>query len=163
MIDEHRIKHLEFIQGVVNRLSTNSFLLKGWTVVIVTALLSFSVSENSTALGLFAFVPLVMFWGLDGYFLWEERKYRKHYDSVRTGSTVPVDFSMNASSYSKETGGWLGATLSKTLVIFHGVILITIAAATIYQAGATEWLSGSSSASTMETTIGERAKSEISE
>ena len=26
-------KHLELIQGVINRLSTKSFLLKGWSVV----------------------------------------------------------------------------------------------------------------------------------
>ena len=31
-------KHLELIQGVINRLSTNSFLLKGWSVVLVSAL-----------------------------------------------------------------------------------------------------------------------------
>ena len=30
-------KHLKFIQGVINRLATNPFRLKGWTVVLVGA------------------------------------------------------------------------------------------------------------------------------
>ena len=34
---EAKLKHLEFIQGIVNRLATDSFRLKGWTVVLVSA------------------------------------------------------------------------------------------------------------------------------
>ena len=33
-----KLSHLEMIQGIVNRLSQNSFLLKGWTVVLVSGL-----------------------------------------------------------------------------------------------------------------------------
>ena len=35
---ENKQKHLELIQGVINRLSSNSFLLKGWSVVLISAL-----------------------------------------------------------------------------------------------------------------------------
>ena len=31
-------KHLELIQGVINRLAANSFQLKGWSVVLVSAI-----------------------------------------------------------------------------------------------------------------------------
>ena len=34
---ESKYKHLELIQGVINRLSSSSFLLKGWSVVFVSA------------------------------------------------------------------------------------------------------------------------------
>ena len=30
---QQKLKHLEFIQGVINRLATNSFQMKGWSVV----------------------------------------------------------------------------------------------------------------------------------
>ena len=33
-----REKHLELIQGVINRMASNSFQLKGWSVVLVSAL-----------------------------------------------------------------------------------------------------------------------------
>ena len=34
--------HLAMIQGVVNRLAQSSLLLKGWSVVLVSALLAFA-------------------------------------------------------------------------------------------------------------------------
>ena len=44
---ERKGKHLEFIQGTVNRLSTNSFLLKGWSVVLVSALFALAAADFS--------------------------------------------------------------------------------------------------------------------
>lgn len=154
-LDEYRVKHLEFIQGVINRLSTNSFLLKGWTVLIVAALLSFSLKENSRVLAGFTVFPLLVFWGLDGFFLWEERKYRKHYDRVRKGLDSPVDFSMDVSDLVVDTGGWLNASLSKTVFAFHGIILVSIIATSALELGGFKWLLGASIVSTSPTTLGE--------
>jgi len=36
-IDE-KIAHLGFIQGAINRMGNNSFLVKGWTVALVAGL-----------------------------------------------------------------------------------------------------------------------------
>ena len=71
---EKKIKHMEFIQGVINRLSQNSFLLKGWSVVlIISALFALSASDSKPAFLYLAYIPAIIFWGLDGYFLWEEK------------------------------------------------------------------------------------------
>jgi len=35
---EKKLKHLEMLQGVINRMANNSFLLKGWSVVLISAL-----------------------------------------------------------------------------------------------------------------------------
>jgi hypothetical protein len=32
-----KIKHLEMIQAVISRLANNSFLLKGWSITLVSA------------------------------------------------------------------------------------------------------------------------------
>ena len=32
---EKKIKHLEMIQGVINRMAGNSFALKGWSVTLI--------------------------------------------------------------------------------------------------------------------------------
>ena len=69
---ENKRKHLELIQGVINRLSTNSFLLKGWSVVLVSALFALSASDSRPAFVLLAYIPASIFWGLDGFFLWQE-------------------------------------------------------------------------------------------
>ena len=33
---EEKLKHLEFIQSVISRMSANSFFLKGWGVTLAT-------------------------------------------------------------------------------------------------------------------------------
>ena len=120
---DNRTKHLEFIQGVVNRLSTNSFLLKGWSVILISALFALSVSDSNSAFIFLAYFPAIVFWGLDGYFLWEEKKFRKLYDHVRELEESKVDFSMDTTGVKDQAGTWWGATISKTLVPFHGVLI----------------------------------------
>ena len=45
-----KLKRLELIQVVVNRLAANSVRIQGWAVVLVGALLVLVVREDSTAL-----------------------------------------------------------------------------------------------------------------
>lgn len=136
---EKKIKHLEFIQGVVNRLATNSFRMKGWSVVLIAALFAFFAREGDNKFVPIGFVPVLFFWGLDGYFLWQERLFRALYDHVRVLDETKVDFSMDigrfrpsghASGYSMNT--WPRATFSRTLIGFHGVLILTIILAVIF-------------------------------
>jgi len=127
MADEGKHKHLELIQGVINRLSTNSFLLKGWSVVFVSALLVFSAVDGRPAFVLAACIPAIVFWGLDGFFLWQEQLFRKPYDHVRVLEDGEIDFSMNTTPFkSGDAPSWIGATLSKTLMPFHGVLILAV-------------------------------------
>jgi hypothetical protein len=64
-----REKHLELIQGIINRMAGNSFKLKGWSVVLVSALFALGVSDANDDFVLLAFLPAIAFWVLDGYFL----------------------------------------------------------------------------------------------
>lgn len=123
---EMKSKHLEMIQGVINRLSTNSFLLKGWSVLLVSALFALSASSSRTAYIFLAYIPAFVFWGLDGYFLLEEKRFRKLYDKVRKMSKDDIDFSMDTSPVHSLAGKWLRATLSKTLIPFHGILIVAI-------------------------------------
>ena len=65
-------KHLEMIQGVINRLASNSFSIKQWTVMLVSAIFVLVALDGSVPVWV-ALVPVVAFWGLDGYFLRQER------------------------------------------------------------------------------------------
>ena len=123
---ENKRKHLEMIQGVVNRLASNSFLIKGWSVVLVSALFALSATGTNQSFVFLAYIPAVIFWGLDGYFLWEERKFRKLYDQVRKLDEADIDFSMDTSLVVGDACSWAGATISKTLVPFHGVLIVSI-------------------------------------
>ena len=124
-------KHLELIQGTVNRLSTNSLLLKGWTVVLVSALFALASADFNLYFIYLAWFPAIAFWILDGYFLWQERLFRRLYDHVRSLDEQDIDFSMDTSPYVAETTSWAGVCWSKTLVIFHGAVLATVVVATL--------------------------------
>ncbi len=124
---DKKLKHLELIQGVINRLSTNSFLLKGWSVVLVSALFALAAPESRSAFVYVAYIPAFVFWGLDGYFLWQERLYRALYDHVRSKPDAEIDFSMDTRSFRDiSAGGWLEAVLSRTLLAFHGVLIVAV-------------------------------------
>lgn len=122
---EQKTKHLELIQGVINRLSTNSFLLKGWSVVLVSALFALSAPDSNLSFVYLAYIPAAAFWGLDGYFLWQERLFRRLYDHVRGLDEASIDFSMSTAPFreGRDFSNWLDAVLSKTLVPFHGVLI----------------------------------------
>lgn len=132
MADERKLKHLELIQGVINRLSTNSFSLKGWGVVLISAIFALAAANNQSLLVLIGFIPGIVFWGLDGFFLWQEQLYRKLYDHVRTLEDESIDFSMNTTPFkSGNAPTWIKATFSKTLIPFHGVLLLAVIVAAV--------------------------------
>jgi hypothetical protein len=126
-----REKHLELIQGVINRMAGNSFQLKGWSVVLVSALFALAANDARVHFVFVAYFPAIAFWVLDGYFLRQERMYRKLYDAVRQQTGSDSDFSMNASIYKEEVDSWPATCLSDTLLIFHGVVLAVIVAVTV--------------------------------
>jgi len=119
----NREKHLELIQGVINRMAGNSFHLKGWTVVLVSALFALAASDANADFVYLAFLPAIAFWGLDGYFLQQERMYRKLYDAERKKSDPKSDFTLNARTYKKEVASWPVTCVSITLLIFHGAVV----------------------------------------
>jgi hypothetical protein len=121
-----REKHLELIQGVINRMADNSFHLKGWSVVLVSALFALAAADTNANFVLLAFLPAIAFWVLDGYFLQQERMYRKLYDAVRSKSDKDSDFTMDASKYKGDVESWPATCWSTTLRLFHGMIVVAI-------------------------------------
>ena len=117
---ENKRKHLEFIQGVINRMARNSFFLKGWTITLVAALFAFFLKEGSQCHVFVAFFPVAVFWILDGYFLSQERLFRALYDHVRKLKESEIDFSMNTNEYRKDKrNGWVCSMFSSTLLLFY--------------------------------------------
>ena len=126
-------KHLEMIQGAINRFSTNSFLLKGWSVTLLSALFALSTSDCRADLIYFAYIPTAVLWGLDGFFLCQGQLFRKLYDRVRVLSEKEIDFSMDVNHItSTKRPTWIRATFSKTLIPFHGMLISPIVIMTIF-------------------------------
>ena len=130
---ENKHTHLQFIQNVINRLSNNSFLLKGWTVVLVSALFALSSKDAAHSFIYIALLPALVFWALDGFFLSTEWKFRKLYDHIRQLSKENIDFSMNPAAADESLNYNLKsfkmlckAIFSKTLFPFYGIIVFSI-------------------------------------
>jgi hypothetical protein len=91
---EAKLKHLEFIQGVISRMATNSFLFKGWAITIAAGLSAFAAIDTTRAVLSIALISTAMFWGLDGYYLWLEHRFRDLYAKVAAMDESAIDFSM---------------------------------------------------------------------
>lgn len=128
---DKKIKHLEMIQGIIDRMGGNLFLLKGWSITLIVALFAIIAKEINNIYILFSFCILFIFWILDGYFLSMERCFRGLYDEVRLKNDDTVDFSMNIINYKKGKNTWIKSIFSKTLFIFYGTILILMIVATL--------------------------------
>jgi len=125
------MKEIETIQSAINRMSSNSFLIKGWTItlVVATLLLERSMLDGSKLQIFIAFIPLLVFWFLDAYFLWQERMYRKLYDWVIANrlNTDENLFNMNAYRFRNEVSSRPRIMFSVTLGWFYGSIFILTA------------------------------------
>lgn len=132
---EKKLKHLEFLQGIINRMANCSFLLKGWSVILVAALLALSsATQEKISLISISFVPIIVFWILDGYYLWQERLFRSVYNAVRTKDEDEIDFEMNPMAFIGKGKGntWLSTIFSKTIFLFYLSLIITMTAVAVY-------------------------------
>ena len=119
---ESKLKHLELIQGVINRMAGNSFLLKGWSVTLTSALFALAAKDANPFFVYLAYFPCATFWALDGYFLRQERLYRELYEEVTGRRPNEIDFSMNAAKFEDYVDAWFSTCFSLTLRIFHGTV-----------------------------------------
>lgn len=83
--DDRRL-HLAFIQGVITRMNSNSFSLKGLMITIIAALVALTVNDSNKGIAAFylaiALLLVLIFWFLDAYYLKMERQYRLLYEAA---------------------------------------------------------------------------------
>ena len=89
------LKQLDHVQAVIERLAGNSFLLKGWAVTLVSALVALSIKDGKSAAYLSAvgIIPAVVFWLLDAYYLATERRLRSAYLAALSSRELSFDVS----------------------------------------------------------------------
>ena len=127
---DKKIEHLKMIQDVIRRMAYNSFLIKGWTVALLTGVFIFSGNTDvkDVYLVLVAVGIVAIFWLLDGYFLAQERIFRHLYNGIRKLEEKQIDFAMDVKKYGKRSfqKEWVGSTFSLTLNLFYGILLIIL-------------------------------------
>lgn len=130
-LKEYMLKEVDLIQNIIKRMASNSFMIKGWTITLVVATLLLK-DENIKVL--IAYIPLVVFWYLDSYFLQQERMYRKLYNWVIENRLKTDEYllDMNAYRFSFEVDTVIQIMFSKTLFWFYGSIFLLLTTFVIY-------------------------------
>lgn len=93
---DKKMKHLELVQGAINRMAGNSFMLKGWAVTLIAGIFVLAGKDTDKMYFLVAYLPILVFWGLDAYYLMQERLYRSLYDKVCATEEDHINFSLKA-------------------------------------------------------------------
>jgi hypothetical protein len=127
---ESRIKHLEFVHNTINRLSHKSFLVKSWSITLITGLLAFGIEKQNLLLFYLAIPVVLLFWFLDTYYLWLEKVFRALYDGILEKSVKPL--SMDISDFKNSTKFFkvlfrptvISIYLSEILLILFSIIYI---------------------------------------
>ena len=124
-MSDNKIRHLEMIQKTIDRMANNSFLIRGWTVTIISAMFALSAKDVNSQYILIAYFSIPIFWTLDSFYLHQEKCYRALYDTIRKKSGE-TDFSMDAKEFDVGRNTWLHAAISKTTVIFYGGVILLV-------------------------------------
>ena len=124
------IKYLELIQTVTARMASNSFFLKGWTITIAAGLFALAAKDSNIHFALLALFPALAFWGLDAYYLRQERLFRELYKEVcyllaEPRQNYPL-FSLDTSPYQKKVSSWFKTLWSPTVVAVHATVVLVI-------------------------------------
>lgn len=127
---ENKHKHLEFIQGIIDRMARNSFALKGWAVTLVAGIFALASKDTEKLYFLIAYAPILIFWGLDSYYLMQERLFRTLYERVRLMDDEAIDFCMKTTREERkiDNNKWLNCLVSKTEAFFYLPLALIVSA-----------------------------------
>lgn len=124
-----KVKHLEMIQNVITRMASNSFALKGLTITLVVGIFAFIEKDLDKVCVIVAFIPIIVFWRLDSYYLMQERLYRFLYEQVSNLENSNINYSMkvNPEDSKEQKFTLLNCMFSKTELWFYfPLVILTI-------------------------------------
>ena len=58
----NKLKHLDMIEAIIERMSKNCFQLKGWTMTLVVAVSALASQSSDKRFIVLAFIPILGFW-----------------------------------------------------------------------------------------------------
>lgn len=117
---ERKIAHLQMIQSAIDRMANSEFLIRGWTVTLVAGIFALSAKDSDKSFLYIAYLPVVLFWILDAYYLSLERCFRSLYDVQRKKEVDEVTFEMKCKVNFCE---WMKSFFAIPILLFYPVLL----------------------------------------
>lgn len=126
-------KELDLIQGCISRMAHNSFIVKGWAILLVSGVFAFGGKEVLSWWYCFIICgTLFALWVLNAYFLAKEKEYRYWYSWIikerRTGNDTLL-YELNTSKYPTGKCCPAGTMFSTILPWFYIALILTSIAA----------------------------------
>lgn len=122
---ESKLKHIDIVQSTISRMAQNSFAIKGWTITVLVGLFVFLQKDNFRNNMIIYLIPIIFFWVLDSYYLWQERLFRKLYNKIIDDLTIESDLSMDTSIYKKKYS-FILTLFSISELLSYGSLLILV-------------------------------------
>lgn len=72
--------HINILQNIINRMASNSANSKTWAITIISAIIVLLIGKSKTNVFYIAYIPLIMFYFLDCFYLGLERHFRNIYN-----------------------------------------------------------------------------------
>ncbi len=133
-------KEIDLIQGCINRMANNSFIIKGWSITIYAVVLALLPEKINVILICIVMLTVTWaFWYLDAFFLRTEKIYRKIYDWVleeRPKHNKDLLYQLNPVKFDGkilDTESITKIMFSKTLKVFYGIPIIIVVCILISQ------------------------------
>lgn len=131
------LKEIDLIEDCIKRMASNSFLLKGWAVTVISALIGLTAKTDNWKFGsIITILVCLSFWYLDATYLKLERLYKRKYNWVIKNRPANKEYAFNLNPSEKNM--WLitekknihtiRVMFSRTLLPLYAIMLITSSA-----------------------------------
>ena len=119
------------ICSVIRRFSLGSWMLRGWSVLVVGALLAISTQRVHARFAWLSLFIAISFWILDAYLLQQATLFRRLGERVQTLSDeeVLMDSPLDTTSVVEPSDAFGTVFFSTILVIFYGLLTSAITGA----------------------------------
>jgi uncharacterized membrane protein len=124
MIDS--VKHLDYIQSAITRMAGNAFTIKGWSITVTTAVIGVASKSGDEMFAVVGVLPIMLFWGLDAYYLSLERRFRQLFALVadRIASDERTVFNMSPGPVGPRE--LFSAIVRPTQLFVHGPLFLAV-------------------------------------
>lgn len=124
MVDS--VKHLDYIQAAIARMASNAFTIKGWSITVTTAVIGVASKSGDESFAMVGVLPVMLFWGLDAYYLSLERRFRQLFSLVaeRIAHDEPAVFNMSPGPVGPRE--LASAIVRPTQLLVHGPLLLAV-------------------------------------
>jgi hypothetical protein len=119
--------HLAMIRVIIRRMALGALLLKGWSFLIVAALLAVAANPVRARFAWLGLFMAITFWVIDAHLLRQEVLFQRLYERVRELPEARLDFSLDTAPVDGEDAAWRSVFFAQRLLLFHGAIVAGIA------------------------------------